>query len=209
MAENGLSSLDGLSEDERSCALARFYFLRPFLEDGVPLAQLTVGSDITLRTARRWVKCYRMSGLAGLVRKRRDKAGRQLAPRLQEAIEGLALKQPPLSVAAIHRAATAITKNLEERPPSYSSVYRVIKQLKPALLALAHEGTKSYSDSFDLIHRTEAEAPNAIWQADHTQLDILIEDRGLRSWRRPLPPASVRRKNTSRSKDQGVQGLRT
>src|SRR5207302_10187724 len=30
----------------------------------------------------------------------------------------------------------------------------------------------------------------------------------LRSWRRPLPPASVRRKNTSWSKDQGVQCLR-
>jgi hypothetical protein len=31
---------------------------------------------------------------------------------------------------------------------------------------------------------------------------------GLRSWRRPLPSASVRRKSTSRSKEQGVQGLR-
>src|SRR5882762_4171939 len=31
---------------------------------------------------------------------------------------------------------------------------------------------------------------------------------GLRSWRRPLPPASVRHKNTSRSKDQEVQWLR-
>src|SRR5882762_8327347 len=30
----------------------------------------------------------------------------------------------------------------------------------------------------------------------------------LRSWRRPLPPASVRHKNTSRSKDQEVQWLR-
>jgi len=29
----------------------------------------------------------------------------------------------------------------------------------------------------------------------------------LRSWRRPLPPASVRHKNTSRSKDQEVQWL--
>ena len=30
----------------------------------------------------------------------------------------------------------------------------------------------------------------------------------LRSWRRPPPSASVRRKNASWSKDQGVQGLR-
>jgi len=32
--------------------------------------------------------------------------------------------------------------------------------------------------------------------------------RGPRSWRRPPPSASVRRKSTSWSKEQGVQGLR-
>ena len=32
---------------------------------------------------------------------------------------------------------------------------------------------------------------------------------GLRSWRRPLPSSSVRRKSTSRSKAYRVQGLRT
>ena len=29
---------------------------------------------------------------------------------------------------------------------------------------------------FDLVHRREADAPNAIWQADHTELDILVKD---------------------------------
>jgi putative transposase len=41
---------------------------------------------------------------------------------------------------------------------------------------MAHEGTKTYSESFDLVHRTEAEAPNAIWQADHSELDILVKN---------------------------------
>jgi putative transposase len=41
---------------------------------------------------------------------------------------------------------------------------------------MAHEGMKSYSESFDLVHRTEAEGPNTIWQADHTELDILVKD---------------------------------
>jgi len=49
---------------------------------------------------------------------------------------------------------------------------------------LAHEGTKSYSQAFDLLHRREAEAPNAIWQADHCLLDILL----LREARRPARP---------------------
>ena len=28
----------------------------------------------------------------------------------------------------------------------------------------------------DLIHRHEATAPNAVWQADHTELDIWLKD---------------------------------
>ena len=41
-------------------------------------------------------------------------------------------------------------------------------------LALAHEGTKAYSNTFELVHRREADRPNAVWQADHTPLDILL-----------------------------------
>ena len=33
---------------------------------------------------------------------------------------------------------------------------------------------KVYSETFDLVHRREASRPNAIWQADHAQLNILI-----------------------------------
>ena len=44
------------------------------------------------------------------------------------------------------------------------------------MLTMAHEGSKAYSDRFDLVHRHEADAPNAIWQADHTELDILVKD---------------------------------
>ncbi len=39
---------------------------------------------------------------------------------------------------------------------------------------MAHQGGKAYSEAFDLVHRRAAGAPNAIWQADHTQLDILL-----------------------------------
>jgi hypothetical protein len=39
-------------------------------------------------------------------------------------------------------------------------------------VTLAHEGTKAYSEAFELVIRREADAPNAFWQADHTPLDI-------------------------------------
>jgi len=41
---------------------------------------------------------------------------------------------------------------------------------------LAHEGAAAFRNRYELIHRHRAEAPNALWQADHTPLDILIVD---------------------------------
>lgn len=48
--------------------------------------------------------------------------------------------------------------------------------LDPAMLCLVHEGPTAYRDRYELIHRHRAERPNAVWQADHTQLDLLILD---------------------------------
>jgi hypothetical protein len=43
-------------------------------------------------------------------------------------------------------------------------------------MTLAREGTRAYTEAFDLIHRHEATGPNAVWQADHTELDIWLKD---------------------------------
>ena len=53
-------------------------------------------------------------------------------------------------------------------------VYDVVRSLPTDLLTLAHEGKKAYSQLFELVHRREAERSNAIWQADHSLLDILL-----------------------------------
>ena len=168
-----------MSESERHVALTRFRQLRPFLEEHLPLVQVARDAGIDPRTARRWATRYRKNGLAGLIRKTRsDKTKSQMSTQLQHVLEGLALKRPPFSIRAIHRQAIDLAKKLNQRPPSYSSVYALVRGLEPALLMMAHEGTKSYADKFDLVHRTEAKGPNAIWQADHTQLDIILNDRG-------------------------------
>ena len=41
-------------------------------------------------------------------------------------------------------------------------------------MTLAHEGAKRYREGFDLIYRREAAAPNAIWRADHAELDLWV-----------------------------------
>ena len=165
--------LSGLSEIERTLAFERFELLRPSLEGEVPLAQVARDRGIPLRTARRWAGQYRRDGLAGLARKgRSDRGKRHLSDALLRGIEGLALKKPPLSAASVHRQAVTLAEGLKEPAPSYSTVYAVIRELDPGLVTLAHEGTKAYTEAFDLVHRHEATGPNAVWQADHSELDI-------------------------------------
>jgi putative transposase len=169
--------LSGLSEAERARAFERFELLRPSLEEGVPLARVARDRGLALRTARRWAAQYRREGLAGLARKgRSDRGKRRLSDTLRQAIEGLALKKPPLSAASIHRQVIAFAEQLGEAPPGYDAVYHLIRDLDPALRTLAQEGTKAYADAFDLVHRHEAAGPNAVWQADHTELDIVLKD---------------------------------
>ena len=43
-------------------------------------------------------------------------------------------------------------------------------------MTLAHDGPKAYREAFDLLYRREAGRPNAIWQADHTPLDLWLLD---------------------------------
>nr|WP_020467577.1 DDE-type integrase/transposase/recombinase [Singulisphaera acidiphila] len=158
-------------------AFAWFQIIRPFLEDGGPLTQIAQDQGLVLRTARRRVNRYRREGLAGLARKERnDKDKRKLAAPLRQLIEGLALRKPRMPTATIHREVADAARKLGQEPPSDKVVRTVVGELEPALLALAHEGSKAYSESFDLVHHHEATAPNAIWQADHTELDILIKD---------------------------------
>jgi putative transposase len=169
--------LSGISEAERTRAFERFELLRPFLEEGIPLARVARDRGLALRTARRWTAQYRREGLAGLARKgRSDQGKRHLSATLRQAIEGLALKKPPLSAASIHRQAVALAEHLGEEAPGYDAVYNLVRDLDPALVTLAHEGTKAYTEAFDLIHRHEATGPNAVWQADHTELDVWLKD---------------------------------
>jgi putative transposase len=174
------------SEEQRTQAQARFELLRPFLEDGVPLRQIAEAQHLPLRTARRWVALYRAYGLAGLIRQARSDQGKRrgLPPDFLSLIEGFALQKPKRSIAAIHRKAVQIAEEQGWPHPSYDQVYAIIKALDPRLLTFAHEGSAAYRDEFDLVYRFEADAPNGIWQADHSLLPIwLLDERG-----RPAQP---------------------
>ncbi len=171
--------LTALSGDQRAQAHTRFTIIRPALEDGVTQAQVARTHDISKSTIQRWVKRYRKNGLAGLAdaQVRSDKGkSRRLPAEAVTLIEGLALQTPPRSIAAIHRQVCTIAGERGWKVPSYDSVYRIIKKLDPALLTLAHQGVAVYREEYDLLYRREATHSNAMWQADHTPLDIVLLD---------------------------------
>src|SRR6266568_5317863 len=173
--------LTALTEAERRLALARFQILQPCLEAGVPLTRLAQHQGVPLRTAQRWLAQYRQRGVAGLVRRHRADQGqpRQVRPELTQLIEALALRTPPPTAAFVHRQIVAIATQQGWQLPSYRAVYEVMQHLDPALVTLAHEGSTVYRDTFDLVYRREAAHPNAIWQADHSLVDLwLINDKG-------------------------------
>jgi len=184
MAEPG--DLTQLTEAARRLALARFGLLRPHLENGVTLSRLAGQHGVALRTLERWLRHYRQDGLGGLVRKPYANRGRRRLPtELQHLIEGLALRRPPLSSAAVHREATVVARARGWPEPSYDTVHQIIRQLPAALVTLAHGGTKVYADRFELLYRREASRPNEMWQADHTPLDLRVldeHDRPARPW---------------------------
>jgi len=170
--------LTSLSDAVRTRALERYRLVQPFLETGVPLTQLARTAHRPLRTLRDWVARYRRHGLAGLAAQPRADRGqvRCLTPELQQLIEGLALKRPPPTAAQIHRQLTHVAPEHNWSVPSYRTVAAIVARLDPALVTLAHEGAVAYRETFDLLYRREASAPNEIWQADHTPLDIWVKD---------------------------------
>lgn len=154
-----------------------FTVLRPYLDGDAPLTKIAEEAGISLRTARRWVAQIRKGGPAALNRKQRaDNGVRRLSQDLINLAEGLALMKPRLSIATVHRRVCKIAYDKGWKRPSYSSIYSIVSQLNPAMMTLAHEGAAVFRDHYEFIHRHRAERPNAIWQADHTQLDIIILD---------------------------------
>jgi putative transposase len=166
-----------LPQPRRAAALEHFTLLQPHLEDGIPLAHVAAAAGVPLRTAQRWLARYRADGLIGLARQpRRDQGRRRLPQELQLLIEGLALRRPAPTIAAVHRLVAEVARAHGWPQPSYSRVYDIVRSLDPALVTLAHEGAKRYREVFDLIHRRDTAEPNQIWQADHTELDFWVRD---------------------------------
>lgn len=157
-------------------AVERYRALEPHLIDGVTLAALARTGVASERTLQRWLRCYRVEGLAGLGRSPRSDRGKVHMPdHLAALVRELATKRPRPPVSAIHRKIAALAAAEGHRAPSYSSVARIADSVPESRIAAATDPA-AYRDHHELVHRREALASNEMWQADHTVLDILVLD---------------------------------
>jgi putative transposase len=141
------------------------------------LRELTLARHygIGLRTLERWHARYRAAGFEGLgPTTRADAGGHHLPTELIALIEGLGLTRPRPSIATIHRTIAKVCAGQGWPIPSYAVVWSIIRALDPGMVTLALEGPASYRDKYELALRRAADRPNAMWQADHTLLDILL-----------------------------------
>ncbi len=161
------------SSTQADVVAERWSYLRLNVEDDVPLAVIARDSGIPLRTLERWKHTYKLHGLQGLKPKERARP-EYLPPDLVRLIEGFALVRPRQSIATITRMTTRICAEKGWPVPGYAQVRKVVAQLDPGMRVLALEGPVAYRDKYELALRRRADHPNAIWQADHTMLDILI-----------------------------------
>lgn len=156
-------------------ASERWRILRLHVDDAIPLAALARSTGTAERTLQRWLARYRTGGYTALANgTRTDHGVRRTTPELVRLVEGLALTRPRPSIATIHRQVSVHCAERGLPAPSYSVVRSIVNALDPGMVTLALEGPASYRDKHELLLRRRADRPNAIWQADHTMLDLLI-----------------------------------
>jgi putative transposase len=156
----------------------KYKIIQPFLDESSSLKSVSISQDIPLRTLQRWCKLYKEQGFPGLEQQQRSDKGkyRHVSQKLLHFIEGLALKRPKLSIAAICDKANELAKILNAPNISYNTVTKIINNLPKSMIVLAQEGDKVYEETFDLLYKHEAKSSNETWQADHTLLDIYLID---------------------------------
>ena len=111
-----------------------------------------------------------------------------------------------LPIAALCRRVQLFAQEHGESAPTYDVVYDVVRQLPADLLTMAHHGEKAYCETFELIHRREANRPNAdallyTTPVVNTPREIERDIPKLRDLLRDFRQEPVRREETRRLKE--------
>lgn len=129
----------------RKSAFEKYKIIQFYLDDITSLSSIARETGISIRTLHRWVNQYLKNGLDGLKSKSRDDKGcyRALSENLAQVIEGLTLQKPKRTVAAIHRQIVRHTQDNNLQIPSYAVVSKIVNNISPDLISLAHDGRET------------------------------------------------------------------
>jgi putative transposase len=161
---------------EKLTSLEKYRIIEPVLQSRASISTVAKYHNIPVRTIQHWKTVFQREGINALERKKRsdENKNRVFPDSLVELVKALALQKPPTSVSNIHRRIQSVCKKDSLPSPSYHWVYQQVKSIPPNLLTLAQKGSKAYKQQFELLFRHDSNVSNAIWQADHTLLDIWV-----------------------------------
>lgn len=170
-----INSLTQCTEVQLEEANRKYLIIYPYLRESKSLEIISDEENISIRTLRYWIQKYQELGLRGLVRmERADKSKVKVNLAIQAQIRKIFLSNKGISITSIYRRTLAWCEENDLPSPSYHQVRAITKTVPQNITKLAHEGTKTYANEFDLVYLREANYPNEIWQADHTMLDIEV-----------------------------------
>lgn len=164
-------------------AKTKYDLIAPVLSGEQTVTIAAQQGNVSTHSVERWLKRFQGKCLDELQpRRRKDwQTTKEDNGQWQELTQALALSRPAYSWAQIHRWITRQALRRGLNALAYPTVYRWCQALDPALLTMARQGVAYYQHQFELVHRWESEAPNALWQADHTMLDVWVSnERGQR-----------------------------
>jgi transposase InsO family protein len=134
--------------------------------------------QVTRSTLYRWVAEHRQGGIAALVPGTclRDQKGQTIPDELREYFDHLYLDQSRRTVRLCWSMTQEVARAKGLVMPSLQTFYRHAEQLPQASVVLAREGKKAWEDKASpFIRRGYTEVcSNAIWVADHHQVDIAV-----------------------------------
>lgn len=128
---------------------------------------------VSPRTLWNYRRAYQMEGMVGLAPKKR-KGEVQLSPPIADAIVGIRMKYPKISIAEIHRQISQLAQQAGETIPSQWQVRQVCKRIPEAELLWGTGEKKIFRSKYRVSSSITFEG--VVYQIDHTLVDVLVRD---------------------------------
>lgn len=184
-----------VSDDNWAKALKKYEVIKPLLESPnrtrADVIKRAEEYSFNVSALYKWIKAYEAEGVVTslLPKERVDKGRKRLDDNVEliitQVINQHYLTPQRKSISYIQTEIKRICKNSELEIPHHNTIRNRIKELSEYSMISHRFGKKVAEDKFKSKtgHFPNADYPQAVWQIDHTQLDIILVDD---IYRRPI-----------------------